>query len=730
MTTEEPAKAPCTPATPTMPAAPGAEARAAFPRQFARTRRFTLGGPERFTVSPDGARVLFTRSESGTDPFVRLWRHDTAADTEHPLTPPPARRGATGVSSYATDRAVRTAAYVADGLLYTVAADGGGAPARLPTAGRATDPRPSPDGSLVAYASGGSLYVVGADGSGGRALAVAPGPGIAYGTTDHVAHESIGRTRAYWWSPGGDALLVARADTTGVRRRHIADPTDPGRPPTALPYPAAGTPNAVTTLHLITTGGRRVPVDLPDADTARPAPEPGVWHAPGFDYLVAAAWDGERPVVTLQTRDQRTALVLAVDPETGAVEPLHRLTDDAWVHLPPGAPLMTAAGTAVLPHPHGDTRGISVGGAVSPAGLDVRAVLGAVGERVYFTASEEPTETHVWCHGPGTGFTRLTAEPGVHTAAAGGDTLVVDSRRAHTGGGRRVTVRGPGGAEGRVRILTDAPLVTPRPVMTALGERALRARLHLPSWYEPGSGRRLPVLLSPYGGPGLQMVNRAGGWPEAVAQWFAEHGFAVLATDGRGTPGRGVAWLRAVLGDRLTPVLDDQVDALRAAAARYDALDLGRVGIRGWSYGGYLAAGAVLRRPDVFHAAVAGAAPTDRRLYDTYWEERYLGHPGHQPHRLPGVPGLPDGDGYERSSLLADAPRLRRPLMLVHGLADDNVHLAHTLRLSAALLAAGRPHTVLPLPRTGHLVTTEGTADTLLRAELRFLTDALGAEIF
>ncbi|MFC7657605.1 prolyl oligopeptidase family serine peptidase [Pseudonocardia benzenivorans] len=153
-------------------------------------------------------------------------------------------------------------------------------------------------------------------------------------------------------------------------------------------------------------------------------------------------------------------------------------------------------------------------------------------------------------------------------------------------------------------------------------------------------------------------------------------------------PGRGPGFERAVHGDLAQPVLDDQVEALQDLATRHPDLDLDRVGIRGWSFGGYLAALAVLRRPDVFHAAVAGAPVTDWALYDTHYTERYLGTPDGNP------------DAYARSSLFADAAAARtphRPLLLVHGLADDNVVAAHTLRLSSALLAAGRPHSVLPL---------------------------------
>jgi len=184
--------------------------------------------------------------------------------------------------------------------------------------------------------------------------------------------------------------------------------------------------------------------------------------------------------------------------------------------------------------------------------------------------------------------------------------------------------------------------------------------------------------------------------------------------DGRGTPGRGAAWERAVHLDLAAPVLEDQLDALAAAAEVEPDLDLTRVAIRGWSFGGYLAALAVLRRPDAVHAAIAGAPVTDWRLYDTFYTERYLGHPDAHP------------EAYDRTSLLTEAARLQRPLLLVHGLADDNVVSAHTLQLSAALLAAGRPHQVLPLTGVTHMASQEDVAENLLLLQLAFLRDALG----
>ena len=220
------------------------------------------------------------------------------------------------------------------------------------------------------------------------------------------------------------------------------------------------------------------------------------------------------------------------------------------------------------------------------------------------------------------------------------------------------------------------------------------------------------MLLDPYGGPGAQRVVSSRD-AYLVSQWFADQGFAVLVIDGRGGPGRGPVGAH-IRGDFATPVLEDQVEALHEAAALYADLDLGRVAIRGWSFGGFLAALAVLRRPDVFRAAVSGAPVTDHRLYDTHYMERYLGHPAQEP------------ENYERCSLLGDAPNLQRPLLLIHGLADDNVVVAHTLRLSAALTAAGRPHSVLPLSGVTHMTPQEVVAENQLRLELQFLKTALG----
>jgi dipeptidyl-peptidase-4 len=242
--------------------------------------------------------------------------------------------------------------------------------------------------------------------------------------------------------------------------------------------------------------------------------------------------------------------------------------------------------------------------------------------------------------------------------------------------------------------------------MLRLGDRGLAAGLVLPR--DHTAGTKLPVLLDPYGGPHAQRVLSArAAWLEP--QWLADQGFAVLVVDNRGSPGRDPAWEKAIHRDFVGPVLDDQIDALRAAAEAEPDLDLDRVGIRGWSFGGWLAALAVLRRPDVFHVGIAGAPVTDWALYDTVYTERYLGMPEEQP----GV--------YRRNSLIDAAPALERPLLLIHGLADDNVVAAHTLRLSQRLTESGRAHSVLPLTGVTHMTPQEAVAENLLLLQVEFL---------
>ncbi len=713
-----------------------------FPRQEARTRRFTLGVPRAFRISPDGARVAYLRTRGGGDPVTCLWVLDVSRGAEHLVADPRAMGGdeadlppqerarrervreqAGGIVAYATDADLTVAVFAWSGRVYAVDLTGGGAlPAEVAVPGPALDPRPDPTGKRLAYVRAGALRVAslgsaagdgpagdGAAGDGAaddRVLADPRGAAhVTFGLAEFIAAEEMDRHRGYWWSPDGSALLVARVDEAPVTRWHIADPANPERPPADVGYPAAGTPNARVSLLLARLDGTSADVQVD-------------WAA--FPYLVTACWAGEHdPLVVVQSRDQRTMRLLSVDAGTGQAEVLREDTDPAWLEIVPGVPAWTADGRLVWTADREDTRRLLVGAdaePVTPPGLQVRGVIGVDGDTVLFQASAEPTEVGLWAYGPG-GLSQLGDGTGVETGTRAGGTTVVSSRGLGDDG---VTVRvyRDGGPVAELASLAERPaLPAPRPALFGAGSREIRTAVLFPSWHQPGQ-QRLPVLLDPYGGPHAQRVLKARS-AYLTAQWFAEQGFAVVIADGRGTPARGPEWERAVAGDLAGPVLEDQVDALREAAARFADLDTSRVAIRGWSFGGYLAALAVLRRPDVFHAAIAGAPVTDWRLYDTHYTERYLGFPDR------------DQENYQRSSLISWPERAGqatvRPLMLIHGLADDNVVVAHTLRLSGALLAAGYPHSVLPLSGITHMASQETVAENLLLLQLDFLRTALAA---
>jgi dipeptidyl-peptidase 4 len=710
-----------------------------FPRQQARTRRFTLGAARAFRVSPDGSRVAYLRTKGGTDPVTCLWVLDVGTGQERlaadPRTlgadeadlPPQerarrerVREQADGIVAYATDQAVTLAAFALSGRVWAVPLASAGAPAReVVTRSPALDPRPDPAGRQLAYVCAGALRVTGlagragdkawsqaGDKAGDRVIADPRGAAhVTFGLPEFIAAEEIGRHRGYWWAPDGSALLVARVDETPVRRWHIADPARPEHAATEVAYPAAGTPNADVSLLLARLDGTSAEVDTDRAS---------------FPYLVAVSWqDGHDPLVLVQTRDQRAMRILGVEPESGQARVLHEDTDPRWLEIVPGVPAWTRDGRIVWTRDDADTRRLVLmaPGAepvpVTPPGLQVRGVLDVDGDAVLLAAAAEPTEVGLWSYGPD-GLNQVGAGDGVEGGTRAGGTTVA-WRSTLDQDGVTVRVYRGGSPVAEIASLAERPVLpAPRPVLLRAGPREIRTAVLFPSWHRPGRDR-LPVLLDPYGGPHSQRVVKARN-AYLTPQWFAEQGFAVVIADGRGTPARGPDWERAVAGDLAGPPLDDQVDALRAAAERFADLDTDRVAIRGWSFGGYLAALAVLRRPDVFHAAIAGAPVTDWHLYDTHYTERYLGYPGTQ------------GDRYDRSSVIFSAERtvVPRALLLIHGLADDNVVVAHTLRLSAALLAAGYPHSVLPLSGITHMASQETVAENLLKLQLDFLRRALG----
>src|SRR5262249_51051929 len=294
-------------------------------------------------------------------------------------------------------------------------------PRALPIRPPAFDARPDPAGRGIAYVCDGALRVITLNTDEDAELIGPDGtPGLTFGLAEFVAGEEMGRTRGYWWAPDGTSLLVARVDETPVTRWYIADPANPARRPAEVTYPAAGTPNADVSLVHVGLDGRAAPVE---------------WDRAAFPYLVKVLWDEADPLIVVQSRDQRRMRLLSADPARASVAVVREDTDEHWLDIVPGVPGRTTAGRIVWTTDAEGSRRLLVAPAadlgdrtakpVTPAGLHVREVLAVDGDSVLFTASEDPTETGLWLHGPG-GLSRLTPEGGVHTGyRAGGTTVVV-----------------------------------------------------------------------------------------------------------------------------------------------------------------------------------------------------------------------------------------------------------------------------------------------------------------
>ncbi|MBU3690070.1 MAG: S9 family peptidase [Acidimicrobiales bacterium mtb01] len=666
-------------------------------------------------VSPDGDRVVFLRSRGGSDPVNCLWVIDVATGVERLVADPKVmlvagaddadlppeekarrerlREGAGGITSYATNRDMTTFCCALAGRLFVGSLAGD--VRELSVDGPVFDPRLDPTGTRIAYVSGRALRIAELDGS-SRELA---GPAVfgeadtvSWGSAEFIAAEEMGRYRGYWWNKEGTHLAVCRADDARVPRWYIADPAHPERAAAEHPYPAAGTVNADVTLHVFAVDdSSRVDID---------------WDRRSFEYLATVGWAGDDVLFSVESRDQKSMVVHRATRD-GAVREVWRDESETWVDLVPGSPVVLEDGRlAAVADRDGWKRLLVEGAAVTPASINVRSIVSTDTRGVVIAGNspDHPEGMGAWRWSLDGSITALTPATGINTVSVGGDTVV--TRRASISLERAETTIVHPNRTTTITSLSEKPLVAPRVTLSRRGTRRVPTALLLPRDHEPGT--KLPVLMDPYGGPHAQRVVDSYS-AHCTSQWFADQGFAVIVADGRGTPALGTDWERSVHLDLASAVLDDQVDALHAIAADNPDIDLTRVGIRGWSFGGYLAALAVMRRPDVFHAAVAGAPVTEWRLYDTHYTERYLGNPSIDP------------GPYDRTSLLTDAALLTRPLLLVHGLADDNVVAAHTLQLSSALLAAGKPHEVLPLSGVTHMTPQPVVAENLLLHQLHFL---------
>jgi dipeptidyl-peptidase-4 len=682
-----------------------------YPRQTARSLRFTLGAPRNFAIAPNGMRVLYVRSDGPFDRVGCLRAFDVQTGTDSLLADPAQilqsreelstqerarrerlRESAGGITSFNTDLGQNRAVYALAGRVFVTEIPTGLTnewTARSPV----IDPRLSPDGKYVAYACVNGEFRI-TDGTTDRALLTPETPNVFYGRAEFVASEEMNRFRGFWWAPDSKSIIAARVDESPVDIWHIADPAHPEIEPRAIRYPSVGTPNAEVRLYVVDLQGDAGEID---------------WDRKDFEYLIEVSWNPNGPaLVHVMSRDQRRALILAVDAQSLKTTTIAEQRDEHWVEITTGTPQWAPEGLLVTTKDHlqTNTRQLAINGsAVTPEGLQVSAVLDIDRFGITFLATTDATQSHVWWHGFGGELEQLSSGNGVYTGRASNHTLVLVERSLAHYGVHATVVRD--GKETVIESLATAPIVDAQPELLILTDRALHAALLLPTGYQESEGP-LPLLVDPYGGPHHQEVIQAKN-VFAESQWFADQGFAVLVVDNRGTPQRGPLFEKAVSGDLATMPLEDQVDAIEALIDRRPGLiDRNRIAIRGWSFGGYLAALAVLRRPDIFAAAIAGAPVTDFRLYDTFYTERYLGTTKENPQ-------------YDANSLILEAGKLERPLMIVHGLADDNVVVAHSLQFSSALLAAGKPHEFLPLTGVTHMASQEEVAENLLLLQVEFL---------
>jgi dipeptidyl-peptidase-4 len=678
-----------------------------FLRQYAETYRFSLGRPRSAQLTLDGSAVLFLRSQPRS--FVQdLFEFDCQTQKERVLlTADQILRGGDEQLS-AEEKALRERLRLAvrgiarfdlsdDGskilvplsnrLFVIDRASGQSAEVKSSAMGFPLDPSLSPDGQRLACVRDGEIYVTDLASGEERRITSGAGGTITNGTAEFVAQEEMDRVHGYWWSPDSRRIAYQQTDTAGMETFHILDPLHPEREPNTWPYPRTGTKNASVRLAI-------VPVEGGDS-------RPVAWDNEKYPYLAKVVWKDKGPLTILvQNRRQTEEVLYAVDEQTGDLTELLKETDQAWINLMPSCPrwLEDGSGFLWLTERTGEwslelhaREGTPVR-TLTPKGFGLIDLAGVDEERkvAYVMASTDPTQQHIYSISLAGGAPKkLTSNPGNH---------VFTFRKRWSGylhsfnlaDGRIGTqVCGADGrTTGELESVAEEPSL-PKLELLTVGERKLRAAIVRPRSFVKGA--KYPVIVHVYGGPHFLTVNSS---PRGslLQRWLADEGFIVVSLDGRGTPRRGRQWERAIKNNLIDIPLADQVDGLKALAEKCPEVDLDRVGITGWSFGGYFSAMAAMRRPDIFKVAVAGAPVCDFRDYDTHYTERYMGLPDENP------------SGYEAANVATYCKDLSVPLLIIHGTADDNVYFLHSLKMTEALFRAGKQFEFLPLAGFTHMV--------------------------
>ena len=708
-----------------------------FLRQYAETYRFSLGRPRSAQMAPDGSAVLFLRSQPRS--FVQdLYEFDCQSGRERVLLTASQilsggdeqlsaeekalrerlRLAAQGVARFdLSDDGTKVLVPLSNRLFVVERESGKGAEVKSSATGFPFDPSLSPDRQRLACVRNGEIYVT--DLSSGEERQITDGAGgtITNGAAEFVAQEEMNRVHGYWWSPDSRWIAYQQTDTAGMETFHILDPLHPQREPSISPYPRTGTKNASVRLAIVpAAGGESRWID---------------WNHEKYPYLAQVVWQDKGPLTILvQNRRQTEEILYAVEEQTGALAELLQETDPTWINLASSCPkwLQDGSGFLWLTERTGEwslelrSRQGKLVRSLTPRGFGLIDLAGVDDERnlVYVTASTDPTQQHVYSISLAGGEPKkLTSEPGNHSFSfgkrAGGRRsggYLHSYSLADGQAGTRVC-RADGHVLGELKSVAEEPAM-PKVELLTVGQRAFRAAIVRPRSFVRGV--KYPVIVHVYGGPHALTVNSSPRG-SVLQQWLADQGFIVVSLDGRGTPRRGRAWERAIKNNLIAIPLADQVAGLQALGEKYAELDLDRVGITGWSFGGYFSAMAAMRRPDVYKAAVGGAPVCDFRDYDTHYTERYM--------------GLPDENrsGYEAANVITYCKDLSVPLLIIHGTADDNVYFLHSLKMTEALFRAGKNFEFLPLAGFTHMVPDPDVTVRLQTRIAAFFKQHLGAHV-
>jgi dipeptidyl-peptidase-4 len=609
---------------------------ASYLRDHAATRAFMLGRPVKAKPTPDGKAVLFLRAEARV-PKMKLYEFDVATKkTRELLSPETLLKGAEehltpeekarrerqrvsvgGFTDFQLSDDGRLVLVSLSGRLYILARTTEKVRELATGKGTLIDPKFSPDGTQVGYVLDHDVYAYDLAADKERRVTTGGTEKKSHGLAEFVAQEEMGRHSGWWWSPDGTHIAYTEADADGVEVWYVADPIKPESPPQPQFYPRPGKKNVSVRLGVVPVGG---------GETVWVK-----WDRAKWEYLAAVRWDAKGPLtVQLQDRRQQTLALMLVDPKTGEAKELHRDESKAWVNIDQGLPRWLAADRMLFAPEEGT---LAVGAVRDSRLSDTRPVvekgfrhlIAANEKAVVFEAGEDPgsnTIDYAPIDHPGGSpkLGSLATGPGLHSATFSND-LSVYALTTTTPEAMPKTVVYRREANKFVEIgelpsVAEEPPFTPRVKFEYLGEGdGFRMAVIGPHDFDPK--KSYPVIVDVYGGPKhLTVVQAMRNW--LLDQWLADQGFVVVAVENRGTPNRGDAWEKAVYTKFGSVPLDDQVAGLKLLGEKYPFLDLDRVGIVGWSFGGYMSALAVLKRPDVFKAAVAGAPVTDWEDYDTH----------------------------------------------------------------------------------------------------------------